>query len=263
MMAMKFAPAAFAVLVTASVALSACAQTPVAQMPVADSLIWLDDPHTDFALTPRLIGEGAESLNVRLADFDSEAQAARIDCLAMGGADAEFTRTTWVPFSGPRFLTVAVNDGYYCGGAYPSVNLIRLTLDRRSGGAPDWASLWPAAEMQDASQGGDLLPTTTEARALIDWFRAAVRADAENDAEWLEQCDGWYGADPIQQRLMIWLDAAAGGIVMDWADLPHVAMACGSTQVMPLDVAARLGASPELLDALRQGHAHGAFKDLP
>lgn len=250
MRTLKVVPGACALLMAATVALSACAQTH--GNAASDDLSWSEDPHPDFALSPRLEGPGADGINAALATFDAGALAGRADCAAAGG---EWTRTVWTPFAGPRFLTVAINDSFYCGGAYPSVSLIRLTVDRRTGSAPDWTTLWPAAGILAASQADGLLPSTTQAPAVIDWFRAAVREDPENDAEWLDQCDGWYGADAPEEPVMIWLDAAAGGIAMDWAYLPHVAMACGSPQVMPLDVAAQLGASPELIDAMRQGHA--------
>ena len=250
---MRIGPGVCALLFATTLALSACAQTSGGES--SGGLTWPDSRHPDFAMTPRLTGPGTEAINARLAHFDAQGLKERAQCLEMGQERGEFVRLTGVAFTGPRFLTVVITDDYYCGGAYPSVNLVYLTLDRETAGAPDWASLWPAADLLAASGGDDLLPSTTEAPALADWFRSAVRADPENDAEWLEQCDPWYGADPIQQPLVVWLDAAAGGIALDWTHLPHVAMACGSTQVMPLDVAARLGASPELIEAVRQGHA--------
>lgn len=239
--------------------LSACAQTGA----TPGELVWPPDPHPDFALSPRVTGEGSEGVNRQLAVLDARAQAGRTDCVTQGGHDGEWTRVVWAPFEGPRFLTVAVNDAFYCGGAHPSVSLIRLTFDRSTGGAPDWAILWPDAQLLAVSEAGEVLPSTTLWPELVDWFRTAVRNDPENDADWLEECDAYYGERALQEPLVVWLDAAGGGIAMDWAHLPHVAMACGSPQVMPVDVAARLGASPALLDAVRQGHAERSFEDLP
>ena len=212
---------------------------------------------------PRLTGLGAEALN-RLADqLDADALEERTLCLASQSGNADYTRFVQAPFTGPRFLSVTINEDSYCGGSHPNVDIRPLTFDRETGGLPDWRSLWPTIQVDSSLEGTGYWPATTRAPALVDWFRAAVRDDPETDAEWLSQCEAHYGPEPIDEALVLWLDAETGGIGMDLAWLAHAEKACGSARVMPIDTAERLGASPELVEALRRGYADRAYRSLP
>jgi hypothetical protein len=244
-----------AVVLTLAAPMSACAQDR------SDELTWRADPHPDFAVMPRLGGEGADGINRFLAGLDDGAEHDRAQCLSLEGAsNLDWNRTITAPFTGPRFLSVMLAEDYYCGGAHPSVDIRPLIFDRRTGGLPDWSVLWPSARITASLEGTGYWPSRSEAPALVDWYRAAVRADPEHDAVWLEQCEAHFGPDPIDEAVVLWLDAETGGVGMDLAWLAHAEMACGSAQVMPIDVAERLGAAPELIDALRRGHAEGAFR---
>lgn len=239
---------------------AACSQNPAS----LDGLSWKAEPHADFALMPVLTGQGAEALNGIFGNLDQAAEANRRDCMAGEGEYLEYTRTIWAPFEGPRLISIGVNESYYCGGAHPSVDLRMMTFDRATGGVPDWGALWPGAGLEASLNGSGYIPSTTRAPALLDWFREAVRADAANDAEWLAQCDAYYGPDPVEEPIMIWLDGAKGGVVvLDLASLPHAAMACGSPQSMSAEEAAALGASAALVDILRAGTAAHKPEDLP
>lgn len=238
---------------------AACSQTP----PITDGLSWKPDPYADFALMPTVEGRGSQPLNEILGKLDEAAQAQRRDCLTGESPHVEYSRTVWAPFKGPRLISIGVNEGYYCGGAHPSVDLRIMTFDRVTGGVPDWDVLWSGSRLEASLQGSGYISSTTRAPALLGWFREAVRADASNDPEWLEQCDAYYGSDPVEEPIMIWLDGASGSIVMDLADLPHAAMACGSPQSMSAEQAAALGASAELVDILHAGAAGHKPEDLP
>ena len=247
---------ALALVVVATAALS-CAQAAAD----ADRITWGPEAHPGVMALPRLTGEGAEGLNRLFDGVDAAAEQTRTDCLSSENGNAGYERFLWADFTGPRFLSITVNESYYCGGAHPSIDIRRMTFDRRTGGLPDWRTLWPGVGITASTEGFGNLPAVTSAPDLTGWFRAAVRADAASDAEWLAQCDAYYGADPVDQPVTVWLDARTGGVGLDWAFLPHVAMACGSPQIMPVEEAARLGASTELVEALRQGHAARAFHD--
>lgn len=245
-------------LFAATTALSACAQASAD----TDSLTWGAEAHPGVAVMPRLTGEGAEELNSLFDQLDASAEEDRAYCLSEENPNADYTRTIWAPFTGPRFLSVTINASYYCGGAHPSVDIRRMTFDRQTGGLPDWTALWPGGGITASTDGHGNLPAVSREPALTDWFRAAVRADPASDAEWLAQCDAWYGDEPMEDEpVAIWLDAETGGVGMDWASLPHVAMACGSPRIMPVETASQLGASDALIAALRQGHADRAWKD--
>jgi hypothetical protein len=249
---------ALALVVTATGALSACA--PAATD--TDGLTWGAEAHPGVAVMPRLTGEGAEGLNSLFDRLDAAAAEDRTYCLSSENGNAEYDRTIRAPFTGPRFLSVTVNASYYCGGAHPSVDIRPMTFDRETGGLPDWAALWPGSGITASMEGHGNLPAVSREPALTSWLRAAVRADPASEAEWLAQCDPWYGDTPMEDEpVVIWLDAETGGVGMDWASLPHAAMACGSPQVMPIEDAARLGASDALISALRRGHADRAWKD--
>lgn len=247
---------ALALLFAATTALSACAQASAG----TDGLTWGAEAHSGFAVMPRLTGEGAEVLNGLFDRLDAAAAEDRAYCLSSENGNTEYDRTIRAPFTGPRFLSVTVNASYYCGGAHPSVDIRPMTFDRETGGLPDWAALWPGGGITASTDGHGNLPAVSREPVLTNWFRAAVRADPASDAEWLAQCDPWYGDAPMEDApVMIWLDAETGGVGMDWASLPHAAMACGSPRIMPIEDAARLGASDTLISALRQGHADRAF----
>lgn len=246
---------ALALVVVATAALSACAQAAAD----TDGLTWGAEAHPGFTVMPRLTGEGAEALNDLFDRLDASAEENRAGCLSSQHHNAEYDRAVRAPFTGPRFLSVTVNESYYCGGAHPSVDIRPMTFDRQTGGLPDWTALWPESGITASMNGYGNLPAVSRKPALTSWFRAAVRADAADDAEWLAQCDAWYGDEPVDEPVVIWLDAETGGVGMDWASLPHAAMACGSPQIMPIGEAVRLGASDELIDALREGQAARAF----
>ncbi|MDP3801303.1 hypothetical protein [Brevundimonas sp.] len=254
-MAFRWVPRALALAIAATAALSACARASAD----SDNLVWPAEVHPGFAVMPRMTGEGAENLNGLFDRLDAAAAETRTDCLATENHNADYARTIRAPFTGPRFLTITVNEDYYCGGAHPGVDIRPMTFDRRTGGLPDWTALWPGGGITASMEGYGNLPAVSRAPALTAWFRAAVRADAAGDAEWLAQCDDWYGDDPVDETVVIWLDAETGGVGMDLASLPHAAMACGAPRIMPIETAARLGASAELVDALREGHAARAF----
>lgn len=256
-MASRWFSAALTLVAAAGAALSACAQTPAD----VDGLTWGAESHPGVMVLPRLTGEGAHELNRLLVRLEASAEQTRTDCLSSENDNTGYERFLWADFTGPRFLSVTVNESYYCGGAHPSIAIRRMTFDRLTGGLPDWAALWPGAGISASTSGYGNLPAISRAPVLTGWFRAAVRADPASDAEWLSQCDAWYGADPVDEAVTVWLDARTGGVGLDWASLPHAAMACGSPRIMPIDEAARLGAAEELIDALRQGHAARAFHD--
>ena len=244
-------------ILAATAAVSACAHQPGD----ADGLVWSTDARPAFAVMPRLTGEGAQGLNALFGQLDLAAAERRVECLSTENGNAEFSRTIRAPFTGPRFLSITVNENYYCGGAHPSVDIRPMTFDRQTGGLPDWNTLWPGSGITASMNGSGNLPAVSRKPALISWFRAAVRSDAANDAEWLSQCDAYFGDEPVDEALVIWLDAETGGVGMDWASLPHAVMACGSPQVMPVETASQLGASDGLIAALRQGRADRAWKD--
>jgi len=250
--------AAATTLLVGGVLMSGCVHSPS-----ATDMIWAPPPHMDFALAPRLTGAGADGVNSVLSGIDDQALASRTECYATAGPNGSWIRTVWTPYVGPRFLTVAISDQMYCGGAHPGGEVSYYTFDRRIDDVPDWATLWPAAAIHAAGLPPTGLQARTGAPAIWGWYVEAVRRDPSIDPELRRACDNHLGQQPAGDDLAIWLDGATGGLGMKLVDLPHAARACGFVQVMPAADMARLGASEELLREIREAPAAFDYSEMP
>lgn len=229
----------------------------------ASDMSWTPEPHMDFALAPRLEGQGVDGINSVLSAVDDRALAMRRECLAAGGDLASWVRTVWTPYVGPRFLTVAINDDINCGGAHPEVGVSHYTFDRSVDDVPDWGTLWPAANIRPAGLPPTGLAPRTGAPAIWRWYREAVLADRSIDPELLRSCENHLGSEPAGDDLEVWLDGATGGFGLKLVDLPHAAKACGFVAIMPAHDMARLGASETLLAALRAAPTAFDYSEMP
>lgn len=227
-------------------------------------LVWTPQPYPDYALAPRLAGPGSDGVNGALDALDSQAQTARSECLAAAGEFGSWLRTVWTPYVGPRFLTVAVNDQAECGGAHPFNQTTFYTFDRQIDDVPDWQTLWPGAAIVHDGLAPAVGPARTNAPAIWRWYAAAVAQDTTVDPELRRLCADLYqpGSDG-EAWLEVWLDGASGGLGVRLSDLPHAVQACNTTQIMPADDMARLGASDPLLDAVRAAPAAFDYSEMP
>ena len=217
-------------------------------------------PQPGFALAPRLAAH--EAINADLSRIDAQGDFLRRECLTDGGDNISWERDIDATMTGPRFLGLTVTTAYYCGGAHPGADTRSMTWDRLTDAPLDWTALWPAAQVQPIRPSPDFPPEAAVAMspALVAWFRSTVRAAPEADPAWLSDCDAHYGDDPMDEGVVLWLDAEHNAIVVDLAWLAHAEQACASPQFLPLDEAERLGASPDLTRAVHDAHRLGAWR---
>lgn len=200
-------------------------------------------------------------INTALKRLDGNVRKAARSCRAEGGAHSSWTRTIRTPMRGPRFLSVAINDDMFCGGAHPSTGLMAIVYDLTTGAPVDWTKLLPPALTGKAAlaegMDGTKMVTLASKRLhalYLERYRPkdskATREGDDNDCRAVVQ-DTALGDPPA---MMAWLDAKAGGLAVQY-DLPHYAQACADTVVIPNAILRREGAQPVLTDAIEAAHA--------
>lgn len=221
---------------------------------------WSADSQSGFTRAPRLIVH--ETINADLSRIDSQGEFLRRECLADGGENVFWERDIDAPMIGPRFLGLTTTTSSYCGGSHPDIDTRPMTWDRLTDAPLDWSTLWPAAQVQPIRPSPDFLPEAAVAMspALVAWFRSTVRTEPELAPDWLADCDAHYGDDPIDEGVVLWLDAEHDAIGVDLAWLAHSEKTCASPQFLPLAEAERLGAFPELTRPVHEAYQLGAWR---
>ncbi|MBX3481850.1 MAG: hypothetical protein KF842_15775 [Caulobacter sp.] len=217
----------------------------------------------DLDAFPRIsspAGPKVDRINQALNRADARLKKAVKDCGKPDGEMVFWERGVRAPMTGEPFLSLVAADFYGCGGAHPNTWQLALTYDLGTGRPISWASYLPADLVtpevlltgDDATQVG-----AVRAPALLDWYRASIRAASGHDAEWAQGCN-----DVLDQdlALILWIDAEAGGVAMQIAELPHVVAACNETAVMTTDELRRRGAKPALTDAIDAAHKAKAWQ---
>lgn len=217
----------------------------------------------DLDAFPRIAaptGPKTDKINQALNRADARLKKAVKDCGKPDGEMIFWERGITAPMTGEPFLSLIASDFYSCGGAHPNTWQLALTYDLGTGRPISWASYLPAELVtpevlltgDDATQVG-----AVRAPALLDWYRATVRAKPDKDPEWAEGCDSVFDQD---LDLILWIDAEAGGVAMQIAELPHVVAACNETAVMTTDELRKRGAKPALTDAIDAAHKAKAWQ---
>ncbi|MCJ2070410.1 DUF4163 domain-containing protein [Methylobacterium sp. J-030] len=222
------------------------------------------DLKPDLAAMPQIAGpvdDAERRINAALKRLDGNVRKAARSCQADGGARSAWTRTIRTPMRGPRFLSVAISDDMFCGGAHPSTGLMAIVYDQTTGLPVDWTKLLPPAltgtvALSEGIDGTKMV--TLASKRLHALYRERYRPtsgdakrDRDDDACRTVVQDTSMGDPP---GMMAWLDAKAGGLAVQF-DLPHYAQACADTVVIPNAVLRREGAQPVLTDAIEAAHA--------
>ncbi|MBI1406391.1 MAG: hypothetical protein GC145_09725 [Caulobacter sp.] len=244
-------------------ALMAC--TPPENATAADLIGLSSQPSLgkDLDAFPRITaptGPKIDRINQALNRADARLKKAVKGCGKLDGEMYAWERGITAPMTGEPFLSLFAADYYSCGGAHPNTWQLALTYDLGTGRPISWASYLPADLVtpevlltgDDATQVG-----AVQAPALRDWYRAAVRAAPDKDPDWAEGCDSVLDQD---FDLILWIDAKAGGVAMQIAELPHVVTACNETAVMTTEELRRRGAKPALTDAIDAAHKAKAWQ---
>lgn len=190
-------------------------------------------------------------INAALARLDSRARVAIRDCSADSVNPTSWTRTVDVTMRGPDFVSYLVDDDVDCGGAHPNEGHSAIVYDLATGMPVDWVQLLGArlAGRPSLTTGADGVQVVALASPRLRALYAA-RYDATARAQGSpDECIGLAAEDGFVAPMLAWLDARAGGLVLQF-DLAHVVQACSAAVVIPVAILQREGASPRLVRAL-------------
>ncbi len=236
--------------------------------PEADSILrFSPDLAAQFQALPRvaLTTPQALAVNAALGQIDARDRQNREDCLSTKpqNDNVEWGRTVDVPMSGPRFVSILMTQGEYCGGAHPNWGRTALVFDLETGRLVNWRTFLPAemtAEMNDDDADNGVSAAYLKSPTLKAWF--APRALAGMDSYGREECAAIYdegGSD--DWGLTIWPDAKTGGLTLQSEGLAHAEMGCFTDVAMPLGELKRRGVRRELTDALEAAHHARLWRD--
>lgn len=200
-------------------------------------------------------------INAALARLDRTVARSARDCLDGDAPNrTEWQRTVHVTMRGPEFLSYMIEDYADCGGAHPDDSHSAIVYDLATGAPVDWATLLPARLRGELAltTGGDSVRVVTLASPRLSalyaaGYDAAVTAMGNPDCRGLPEPEP--GAPPTQRPMLAWLDARAGGLVLQF-DWNHAMQACSAPVVLPIATLRREGVSPRLLRALAEAQAH-------
>jgi hypothetical protein len=205
-----------------------------------------------IAALPRLAAhqddKAAARINRALAAVDEIARNDVPDC-------KQWKRTITVRMRGPLYLSLLIHDDRFCG-AYPDAQLVSLVFDLRTGTPVEWKHVFPAEIVEKERtmlEGGEAYEVDVTSPMLWRLYTQLLSSSGHDDCGFaLSDMEQW-------TRLMLWPDAAANGIGMQAADLPHVASVCRVPATIPIGRLHDLGVSGEFIDALDEAHRRGWY----
>jgi len=228
------------------IATSASALTLIQPPPLAKALPAL----------PRIVDPATPAtarINAALTKEDASWRAFIKECRDQAGANFDLERTGQVAMSGPAYFALTIGYSYDCGGAHPDGGTIALVYDLSTGAPVNWSRLLPKALIDSVStdSAGDGTTIGLIASKTLQklYARAAL---AHGDADFKANCADVVNGDGL--TFQVWPDAKAGGLMLV-PDLPHVVLACGDPQVIPVQALRNLGVAAPLLAAIEAAHA--------
>ena len=204
--------------------------------------------------------EPERQINAALRRLNGSVRKAAAECKAEGGVHSSWERYIEVPMRGPRFLSLAIVDNAFCGGAHPNVGTMSIVYDLTTGAPVDWTELLPASLTGTVALATGMDGTrmvTLASKALYAFYLKGYRPIADSkrgddEAECREAVTEAGSSAP--PPMMAWLDAKAGGLAVTF-DLAHAVQACADTVIIPTAALRRAGAKPVLTEALDAAHA--------
>jgi hypothetical protein len=208
------------------------------------------------AALPRLAARPDDAtalrINRALAVVDDITRSAVPDC-------KQWKRTITVPMLGPLYLSLLIHDDRFCG-AYPDTQLVSLVFDLRTGTPVEWKHIFPAEmiEKEDmTSNDGEAYEVDVTSPTLWSLYAQLLSSSGHDDCgSALSDMEQW-------TRLMLWPDAAANGVGMQAADLPHAVAVCRVPAIIPSDRLHELGVTSEFLEALDEAHHGRCYNKRP
>ncbi|SFM26922.1 hypothetical protein [Methylobacterium pseudosasicola] len=207
------------------------------------------------------VDDAERRINAAVKRLDAQVRKAAKSCKAEGGAQSSWERSIRAAMRGPRFLSFAIHDSTFCGGAHPNTGTTAIVYDLTTGTPVDWTTLLPPAltgKVALATQADETKMVTLSSKRLHALYLQAYRpktgkpkADAD-DKECREAVTETYSGEP--PAMTVWPDAEAGGLAVQF-DLAHVVQACADTVVIPTATLRREGVQAVLTDAIDAAHA--------
>lgn len=213
-----------------------------AELSPQPALIFLPPLAKDIAALPRLAGSDRASLRIndQLTTLDQDAKSFAVDCNT-DPPNSFVERDISIEFSGPRFVSFLISEGFYCpGAAHPNFGASPLNFDLATGEEVDWQQLFPADLLPSNDQPGPPHNVQFSAR-LTQLF---LSMDHSLPPECVDEIKG------NQNYFEVWLSSSEKGLVVQPVGLAHAMQACGDAVLIPLDRLRVLGFADDLVKAL-------------
>lgn len=236
------------------------ARSPAAE--VASPLTWGADIAEDFEALPRVAGDSPadRAINAFLDGLDARDRESRSNCLTEGPENAQWGRSVAAPMTGPRFVSIIVTRGDYCGGAHPNWSETHYTFDLLTGTHVDWPALLPAGMSARIHEPEYSWPATLASPSLTAWFAQRALAGLDRDVQ--DTCASTYGPEGRGSLgLGVWLDAKENGLGLQLIPSHHAEIACVTSLTIPAADLRRRGVSAELVDAIETAHRERLWRD--
>lgn len=239
---------------TAEFALAAAAVCAPGRSAGAQTVTWPARTWHDVQFFPRVHGLPDRAVerrvNSALAWRDRKLRADRRECAADAREGArinespfrgiDFTQSVRVAHLSPRFLSLEVHRGWYCGGPYPTNDSPQpVTYDLTTGREVDWSRALARSALAMPDTRTDDEPDPSPLAALYERHYPREGSGPDPDCA---------GAALPNADFVFWLGRDARGRVglAVQPQLPHVVEACAETVVLSGADARRFVASPAL-----------------
>lgn len=156
--------------------------------------------------------------------------------------DYDFSQQVRITMSGPRFLSLVADKGWYCGGAHPDGETLAFVFDLTTGSPVNWLDMLPPG----GTISSDTFGNGSQANAVV--LPALDRINlAQADAE----CKDAYQSS---QPFLLWPDAKKNALIIFPFGLAHADIPCANQVDISIEQARTLGFSDVLLKAIDDAH---------
>lgn len=222
----------------------------------ADRVVSVERPkevRKDLQAFPRIANpaDAAErKINTAVGRLDDRVRRSAATCRNDDGTPGDWERKVDVPMKGPGFVSYAISDSTFCGGAHPGFGNTAIVYDLDTGDPVDWTTLLPpslSGKVELVAQSDGVRMVTLSSKRLFELFLAGYDRERGDDPECKAAVRSNFDSAP--PAMTVWLDAQKRGLAVQF-DLPHAVQACADTVVIPAAVLSAEGAKPALLNAL-------------
>ena len=206
------------------------------------------------AVTPDI----ASRINAALDHDEAAAKASALTCrddlkeaqpqLKSDDLADAWQRSVDVTMRGPRFLSYSMATSESCGGAYPEIaRSSSIVYDLSTGKPVNWLRMLPRGT---TGVRGDLGDGLVAGWIQVPFLQKQAYQDAGEDCK--AEFDPEYGE---VTSFEVYPDARSGSLVLDMPDIRHASRACEAVFSLKQPELKRLGAPPEVWQAITAAHA--------